>query len=60
VEACVLLNPRVIVPIHRSGWTHFQPESQLHQALENAGLLNRVRWLELGESTEVQAEIDGG
>ena len=51
---------RVIVPVHRSGWTHFQPESELHRALEDAGLIDRVRWLKLGESTEMHAEHDGG
>lgn len=54
VEVCTLIDPRVIIPVHRSGWTHFQPETDLHKALDGAGLLGRTRWLELGETTEVQ------
>lgn len=53
VEVCQLIDPRVIVPVHRSGWTHFQPENDLRRALDNAGLLGRTRWLELGETTEL-------
>lgn len=53
VEICTIIDPRVIIPVHRSGWTHFQPESQLHSALDGAQLLERTRWLELGESIEV-------
>ena len=27
VELCELLELRVVIPVHRAGWTHFQPES---------------------------------
>jgi L-ascorbate metabolism protein UlaG (beta-lactamase superfamily) len=53
VELCRLADPRVIVPVHRSGWTHFQPESEVRAALDGAGFGERVRWLEVGESTTV-------
>lgn len=52
VEVCRLADPRVIIPIHRSGWSHFGPESDLRAALDNAGLLDRTRWLALGETTQ--------
>ena len=52
VEVCRLADPRVIIPVHRSGWSHFQPENDLRRALDAAGLLERTRWLGLGESTE--------
>jgi L-ascorbate metabolism protein UlaG (beta-lactamase superfamily) len=52
VEVCTILDPRVIVPIHRSGWTHFEPENALRAALADAGLLERTRWLQLGETAE--------
>lgn len=45
-EAIGLLKPRVVVPVHRSGWTHFEPEAPLRAALDD----ERTRWLELGES----------
>lgn len=53
VEALHLLEPRVIVPVHRNGWSHFEPESGLRGAIEAAGLAKRTRYLELGESTTV-------
>jgi len=55
VELCALLDPKVVIPIHRSGWTHFQPEAELRAALEGSGFGERTRWLEPGESTEVAA-----
>jgi len=53
VELCELLEPRVVIPVHRSGWTHFQPESELRAVLDGSRFGDRVRWLEPGESTEV-------
>jgi L-ascorbate metabolism protein UlaG (beta-lactamase superfamily) len=53
VELCELLDPRVVIPVHRSGWTHFQPESELRAALDGSAFGERVRWLEPGETTEV-------
>jgi L-ascorbate metabolism protein UlaG (beta-lactamase superfamily) len=53
VELCRLTDARVVVPVHRSGWSHFQPEGELRAALDGAGFGDRVRWLGLGESTEV-------
>ena len=48
-EALALLKPRVAIPVHRSGWTHFEPEAPLRATLDPA----TTRWLELGESTTV-------
>jgi L-ascorbate metabolism protein UlaG (beta-lactamase superfamily) len=53
VEAIGLLEPRVIIPVHRSGWAHFEPEADLRGAIKAAGLESRTRFLELGESTTV-------
>jgi len=50
---CRLADPRVIIPVHRSGWSHFQSENDLRSALDAADLLERTRWLDLGESTEI-------
>jgi L-ascorbate metabolism protein UlaG (beta-lactamase superfamily) len=49
VEVCRLLTPRHVLPIHRSGWTHFrQPEAELRDALEGAGLGAQAELLGLG------------
>jgi L-ascorbate metabolism protein UlaG (beta-lactamase superfamily) len=53
VELCRLLEPRVIIPVHRSGWSHFQPEAELRAALEGAGFGYRTVWLQPGESAAV-------
>ncbi len=56
VELCTLLDPTVVIPIHRSGWSHFQPEAELRAALDASGFGDRTRWLEPGESTEVAGD----
>ena len=53
VELLAILDPHVLIPIHRTGWSHFEPQGRLLGALEAAGLLPRTRWLELGEETTV-------
>ena len=53
VEAIELLEPRVVIPVHRNGWAHFEPESGLRAAIDAAGLSPRTRFLELGETTAV-------
>jgi L-ascorbate metabolism protein UlaG (beta-lactamase superfamily) len=50
LEACRILDPGAVVPIHRDGWTHFrQPEAALRDAFDRAGLAERARFLALGE-----------
>ncbi len=50
-EAAKLVGARVIVPVHRSGWAHFrQDEDALASELARAGLQERVRILEIGET----------
>lgn len=53
VEAIELLQPRIVIPVHRNGWAHFEPESRLRAAIEAAGLTPSTHYLELGESTTV-------
>ncbi|MCY1011726.1 MBL fold metallo-hydrolase [Nannocystis pusilla] len=49
IAACRLLDAKTILPIHRSGWAHFQqPETDLRSAFAAAGLEERARFLELG------------
>lgn len=50
-EAVKLVGARTIVPVHRSGWAHFrQGEDELAAELANAGLGDRVKMLEVGQS----------
>ena len=51
VELLGLLDPTVVIPVHRTGWSHFEPQQRLRDELDTAGLLPRTRWLELGEAT---------
>lgn len=55
VELCEALDPRVVIPVHRSGWTHFQPEAELRATLDGSRFGERVRWLEPGESSGIEA-----
>jgi len=49
-ELLSLLRPRVTVPVHYEGWTHFRdPESAARQTLSDPS----IRWLTPGEPTEV-------
>ena len=48
--------PRVAVPVHFEGWSHFsERESDLHDVLDAADddERNRLRWLARGEPAEV-------
>jgi L-ascorbate metabolism protein UlaG (beta-lactamase superfamily) len=52
VELLGLLRPRVTVPVHYEGWSHFREgRDVLEPALAATGA--DVRWLELGTPTEV-------
>lgn len=53
VELLGILEPHVVIPVHRTGWAHFEPQQRLLDALERASLLPGTRWLELGEETTV-------
>lgn len=51
-----LLQAPTVVPIHYTGWTHFQESRQdVEQAFEQAGLSHRLQWLTLG--TRVRLEV---
>lgn len=50
LAVCKILDPRLIVPVHRSGWAHFrESESSLRAAFEGSALDERTRFLGLGE-----------
>ncbi|MBB3749330.1 L-ascorbate metabolism protein UlaG (beta-lactamase superfamily) [Mycolicibacterium sp. BK634] len=49
-ELIRLMRPRVTVPVHYEGWTHFRdPESDARQTLS----ASNIRWLAPGERTEL-------
>ncbi len=55
VQAARVLNPRTIIPIHYEGWKHFREgRPAIEKGLAEAGLGDRLRWLNLGESTEIK------
>lgn len=44
-----------VIPIHFEGWTHFsQGRDAARQEFERTGIGEQVRWLELGEPTQVE------
>ena len=56
LELIGLVKPRVAVPVHFEGWSHFsEQEAPLHDALDaaDADTRSRLRWLTRGEPVEV-------
>lgn len=56
IDLIGLAQPRVAVPVHYEGWSHFrEPEAHLRSSLAGApGEVRQVvRWLRRGEATEV-------
>ena len=52
VALCDLAGPRVVVPVHYEGWSHFsQGRAEVERAF--AGSVHDVRWLPPGEPVEV-------
>jgi L-ascorbate metabolism protein UlaG (beta-lactamase superfamily) len=52
VEAALLLDAAVVVPVHTEGWAHFtEGPDQFAAAFEEAGLSDRVKLLEHGVAT---------
>ena len=58
VELCELVRPRVIVPVHYEGWSHFhEGRDAVERAFASApdGLAERVRWIPIGAPTTIAA-----
>ena len=58
IELCRLIRPRVVIPIHYEGWSHFKEgrnaiERELDTAPEE--LRRRFRWLPIGEAVDLAA-----
>ena len=49
------LNPRTLIPIHYEGWRHFQETgADAREVFDAAGIQEQIRWLTLGERTQVE------
>ena len=55
VELIGLVSPRIVVPVHVEGWSHFsQQETAAARVFEAApSVRDRIRWLPLGESVDL-------
>lgn len=56
LELCRLVRPRVAIPVHYEGWSHFQEgraEVERHLAAATPDVRDRVRLLRVGESAVV-------
>ena len=58
VELCRLIRPRMVIPIHYEGWSHFREGREaIERELANApeDIRRRFRWLPIGEPVELVA-----
>ena len=56
VGLCKLLKPRVAIPIHYEGWSHFREgraQAEREFAAAPGEVRNVVRWVPIGEAVEV-------
>ena len=57
VELCRLVRPRVAIPVHYEGWTHFhEGRAAAERAIAAAppDVATRFRWVPIGEPVEVE------
>jgi L-ascorbate metabolism protein UlaG (beta-lactamase superfamily) len=58
IELCQLIRPRLVIPIHYEGWSHFkQGRAAIERELESApeDVRRRFRWLPIGETVDLAA-----
>ena len=56
IELCRLMRPRIAIPIHYEGWSHFrQGREAIERELDGApeDIRRSVRWLPIGEAVEI-------
>jgi L-ascorbate metabolism protein UlaG (beta-lactamase superfamily) len=53
VELCRLIRPRIVIPIHYEGWSHFKQGREAIEREFAAAPDIPVRWLPIGEPVEV-------
>lgn len=55
VQACRLLNPRTVIPVHYEGWKHFrQPREEAQRVIGSSPISDKVTWLQIGSPTSIQ------
>lgn len=58
IELCRLIRPRLVIPIHYEGWSHFKEGREaIERELANApeDVRRRFRWLPIGEAVDLAA-----
>jgi L-ascorbate metabolism protein UlaG (beta-lactamase superfamily) len=58
IELCRLIRPRLVIPIHYEGWSHFKEGREaIERELESApeDIRRRFRWLPIGEAVDLAA-----
>jgi L-ascorbate metabolism protein UlaG (beta-lactamase superfamily) len=58
IELCRLIRPRLVIPIHYEGWSHFKEGREaIERELEGApeDVRRRFRWLPIGEAVDLAA-----
>jgi L-ascorbate metabolism protein UlaG (beta-lactamase superfamily) len=58
IELCRLIRPRLVIPIHYEGWSHFKEgRAEIERELESApeDIRRRFRWLPIGEAVDLAA-----
>ena len=59
VELCGLLRPRIAIPVHYEGWSHFRDgRAQIERefARAPAAVRSSLRWLPIGKPVELEAD----
>ena len=55
VRAILILNPRLVIPVHYEGWEHFQePREEAEKQFIAADLSEIVQWLPLGVPVNIE------
>lgn len=55
VRVVKALQPQSVIPIHYEGWKHFrEPRAQAEKVFLAAGIQDKVHWLPLGESADME------
>ena len=55
VQACRLLNPRTVVPVHYEGWKHFrQPRDEAQRVFDSSPIADTLTWLQRGSPATIE------
>ncbi len=60
VDLCRLIRPRLVVPIHYEGWSHFRQGRAAIERVLAAAPDVPVRWLPMGEPVELSTDGAAG